>query len=940
MFGLLASAGEPEAAIGQQLAFESYGRNVGLTNAWFSCLQQGRVGYVFACTEHGLFFYNGRRFFNLGSSQGLPDGGIVAGIAFDDRNRLIVRYPHSLFVSTGPISKDVPPSALTFRQAVGAVKDNAFGSLLPWKGGVLLLGGGLLYFLRTEGPGEPTIEPFRGFSRQGDMPLWNASPLVAQGDTVWAVRSDQAICGLSKASPRCFSAPDGLPKDDWVALLPTPTGHILARSPSRLMDIDPQTGRVDVSLLPDQGGRYANYPANLLLALTPAGDLLTQSAAGLMIRRSSGWTKLATENGLPPVPILQLMFDRHGNLWLGVLGRGVMRSLGYGAWENLNSRDGLSDQVVWQIARQPGGPLWVATDGGVDAIGGPPDMILAHRHYDLAAFSLALDDSGHLWRSVGSDAVACITISTGETVRYPLPQVSRILNGPGGQMWFVTAKGIYGLDPGPRPSAPKPVADLAGSVTDAATAADGTLWLLRRNHLLHRHADGSVASLPLPWKQPDSDPQILTAGPTGIVWVAVTGEGLARLTIDRDRIVSTSWYRTPDIISTSIVSLLVDRRGWLWAGTDNGISVFDGVRWVSANATSGLISDDLDQNGLIEDTDGSMWFGTSSGLSHLLDPSSLFERRDLEPVITSVTVGTRPYRGQPIRYTRAPFVIQFGSLDFRADSVLRFRYRLDDVDQQWGDTASGYVRYPSVPPGRHRFELVAYDPLRHQSSAPVALMLRVQPPWWLWRPVLVCYALGICGLVYGLMRLRFRFLLRQREALQREVDLRTAQIREAQATDSLTGLLIRGEVQARVVGMLGQGHRGPQLVVGLLDLDHFKQINDRFGHLAGDEVLKELGRRLRLELGAGEYAGRYGGEEILIILETSHVAVERIRSLKATACGEPFRIESEIIHVTCSVGVAHKLAGDTWTSIIGRADQALYRAKNGGRNRIVHAGDE
>ncbi len=934
-----------DRAMAQQLAFQSYGKADGLTNAWFSCLHQDETGYVFACTEHGLYVYDGRRYLNLGSQQGLPDGGIASGMAFDAQRRLIVRYPHSIYVSTTPIGPHTPPAALIFqaaRSTIGPIPDDSSGQLVPWAGGAVFAGQSALYIVRTnDGAGQPLVEFADGILRRPGILLQDLTPLAAQGSTLWVIRADGAICGLGTTSAQCFGSLEGVPSENWVALLLARDGHVLARSASKLVDIDPRTGIVDVSLLPYQGGRYANYPKSLVLALTPSGQLMTQSADGLMIRGASGWKTLTTRNGLPPVTILRLMFDHQGDLWLGGLGRGVMRALGYGTWENFDHHDYLSSDMLWQMVRQPGGPLWVASDGGVDAVGGPSGVALSQRHYGEAAFSIALDSFGHLWRSVGSNAVACITLNTGETTSYPLPQVNQILRGTGSQLWFVTEKGLYVVDSTPAPTAPRTIAGLSGRLTTAAVAADGSLWVLRGQELLHRHVDGQVVSVRLHWQQDNFEPLTLAAGPDGVIWIAGAGGGLYRLQLDGDRIVATHQFQPPDVISTSIVSLLVDSRGWLWAGTDRGISAFNGQRWVSATTDDGLIWDDQNQGGLLEDADGSMWFATSQGLSHLLDPAPLFKIGDLKPVITSITVGEATFREQAVPYTREPFFIQFGALDFRADGVVRFRFRLDGVDKGWADTASGYARYPVVPPGRHRFELVAYNPLTHQESKPVSVLVRMKTPWWQWWPLLVLYGLAAAAAAYGVLRLRVRILVQQRRELQREVELRTAEIREAQATDSLTTLLTRGETQSRLVSTLALADRTSQIAIGLLDIDHFKRINDRYGHLIGDEILKEMGGRLKRALKPGEYAGRYGGEEILIVLEAEQATeVDRIAVLNRAACGQPFQVEGKVVDVTCSIGVAHEHAQDEWKSLIGRADKALYRAKAEGRDRIVIAIDE
>ena len=131
--------------------------------------------------------------------------------------------------------------------------------------------------------------------------------------------------------------------------------------------------------------------------------------------------------------------------------------------------------------------------------------------------------------------------------------------------------------------------------------------------------------------------------------------------------------------------------------------MFNGRRWVSANTDNGLVWNDLDQESLYEDIDGSMWFGTSQGLSHLLDPARLFRQNTLLPVITSVQLGHDDYPGKAVSYSRDPLLVQFGILNFEADGVVRFRYRLEGVDKDWAETASGYARYPSIPTGHHRF---------------------------------------------------------------------------------------------------------------------------------------------------------------------------------------------------------------------------------------------
>jgi two-component system cell cycle response regulator len=126
----------------------------------------------------------------------------------------------------------------------------------------------------------------------------------------------------------------------------------------------------------------------------------------------------------------------------------------------------------------------------------------------------------------------------------------------------------------------------------------------------------------------------------------------------------------------------------------------------------------------------------------------------------------------------------------------------------------------------------------------------------------------------------------------------------------------------------------------MIDIDHFKKINDNFGHDAGDEVLREFAVRLASNVRAIDLPCRYGGEEFTVImpgarLEDAQRVAERIRLHVA---GSPFRVAGgkELLTVTISIGVATTVGeGDTPELLLKRADEAVYEAKAGGRNRVV-----
>ena len=164
---------------------------------------------------------------------------------------------------------------------------------------------------------------------------------------------------------------------------------------------------------------------------------------------------------------------------------------------------------------------------------------------------------------------------------------------------------------------------------------------------------------------------------------------------------------------------------------------------------------------------------------------------------------------------------------------------------------------------------------------------------------------------------------------------------EMAITDTLTGLSNRRYMETHLATLVEQAAaRGKPMAVLLVDIDHFKAVNDTHGHDAGDDVLREFALRIRKSIRNIDLACRYGGEEFIIVMPETDMAVattvaERLRRRIAS---EPFAIQqgTRSLDVTISIGIA-ALAGptDNAAAILKRADMALYRAKRDGRNRVV-----
>lgn len=168
-----------------------------------------------------------------------------------------------------------------------------------------------------------------------------------------------------------------------------------------------------------------------------------------------------------------------------------------------------------------------------------------------------------------------------------------------------------------------------------------------------------------------------------------------------------------------------------------------------------------------------------------------------------------------------------------------------------------------------------------------------------------------------------RRLARERKRLDQEVRL-----------DALTGLANRRSFDRRLAHEIERAKRSGRFAIVMIDIDHFKAINDRFGHAAGDRVLRWFGERLRAAARQGDFVGRYGGEEFVAILpdagaEGAMAWAERLRAVMRTL---PAPVEWA---VTASIGVAAWSHGETGGAVVSRADRGLYAAKSSGRDRVV-----
>jgi diguanylate cyclase (GGDEF)-like protein len=934
------------AASGQQLSVRGFGQLDGLNNLELNALVQDRAGYLWAGTSNGLYRFDGNRFRRIGEE--LDSATSIMALHVDPVGRLWVGTDLGLLVLEGeqlrPVLRiDGKPFAVKIGQHFASIDADH----------LLVQSNGRLEQVEPDGKGGWHGVPLFSKERTIEQPeLADLAGILLDPDgTLW-MGCRTSLCRYRDGKLTVLGAADGLPTQRWRGLLRDATGALWVGSSMRLMVLASEDQKFD-DRGPDHFGTVETSGAVPLLQ-DRDGHLITASDNGVFRFNGDRWERYGKEHGLP-IGSQPLLLDRDGDLWLGMSGRGLIQWQGYRHWENWGVGQGLPSDDVWSLVRTRDGRLYVGTGHGLATWHGAGFAAARGSVASIKAWgALAEDENGDLWAGSFSGTLIRRDQRSGRSrVMAELPGliIYQLLFDATGQLWICTDRGLYLIaDPQQMPTPKRVEATVALLGPDAAfptACRDGGnhLWFAGAQGLL-RLADGRWSRPPMPRKDHVFD-HLACDGNT--LWLSEShGTRLWRADTAAPQL-QLRRLQGDVLKGRAILSMLVDRRHWLWLGTDRGLMLSNGHSWRLFNQQSGMIWNDSNQSALYEDRDGSIWVGTSMGTSHLQRPEALFESRIIPLQLVSARYGDTVLHGSTVPWSGGALDVHLAVPLYQNHEALSFRYRLLGEEDAWSTSNSGELRYAALTPGKYRLQVVAEHSSLQASSAMLELPLTVHPPWWSTGWAYASYALLALLVIGVLHRYRVGRVLQQRALLERRVAERTAELEASREEhrlrslkDGLTQAWNRVALMERLALMLTPGT--PPFLLVLMDLDHFKRINDTHGHLAGDEVLREMVRRMQAQLRASDTVGRYGGEEFMLLMPGLDLVsgMPRLEQLHRAIGTAPVIIDGTgQLPVTCSCGVVTGHSGLNLTpeQWIGLADQALYQAKALGRNRIEHAVD-
>ena len=950
---------------------ESWTTRDGLPHNTINSIAQSGDGYLWLATWEGAARYDGRDFtvFGRDAMTGLPDAGVRTLFREQDGTVLVAGARGGISrVGTGRW-QSLPPLG----QLINDVVRDRQGQL--W---FAIEGGGVA---RQRPDGQ-----YQRFGQAAGLAARVAYQLQLDNQGLLWVATQQGLYRVDPAATEIRFERMTLIADqadvNVFALALDQQGRLLVGAEQGLFRFDGQQFTVVEPGL-------ANVAVTAVYVDALDQIWLGTLSQGLLRLSQLGIEQLEVQDGLPNNRVLSVFQDTEQSIWVGT-NAGLYR-LRETPFTNLTQQQGLADNYVRTVLEHSDGSVWIGSAGGLDRwSAGQVSKI--HLTDSVSVLSLAEGSAGEVWvgtygngvyqlrqgqvvghyhrgNGLASNEVRAIavvedTVYLGTTAGLQLlqhQQISLLTVADGLPADFVSA--LYYQAPDQRQAGQLWIGTGAG----AAVLANSQLRPLSL-------ASQEQAEYVFDFHQDKNSPYI---------WMA-TDRGLIRYDFTRNllRLVG----RNAGVPVEKIFALLATEQGDFWLSSNRGIvrirqrdahAVADGETTQLAGSdifgeTDGMLSAQCNGGSAPAATvrrDGTLWFATSMGVASV-DPGRLaqFSLKPPPVVVQQLSADGREVSLQRPELPAGTFRVrvEFAGLSYVMPSRIRYRTQLQGVEQDWVERGgANHAEYTNLPPGHYQLLVSAAYPESAWNSDIARIEFSVLPLFWQQGWVQLGSVIILITTIIGFVRWRLHRLSQSELKLKLQVAGKTAELlaqaqslRQAVADktrlaeqlqqqaadfaaqareDGLTGLANRRAFDEQLAFEFSRAQRLSQpLCLVMLDVDHFKSINDRWSHQVGDLVLQRLAALLRQEVREIDRIARWGGEEFALLLPQTAMpqALEISERIRLAIAALDFSNDVPGLSVTASFGVAQHDTVSSYEKLLSRADQLLYQAKARGRNCV------